>query len=299
MIRMNPPTARFAQPLPLPYRPPYAWRGVLGFLAHRHILGVEHVDDSNYARALEWMHEGVPLTGWLAVAHEPGSEMLSLTLAPGLQPAAQALRDQAARVFGTPCDPVPVDAHLGELAADQPGMRVPGAFDGFEIAVRAIAGQQISVRNARGILARLSQRHGAAVPDAPHGLTHAFPTARRIARLPLEEVIACGLIRIRAEAILSIAREIDAGRLDLHPRAPRDATLTALHAIRGVGDWTVQYVAMRALNEPDAMPTGDAVLKKRLAMADAKALEAHARRWSPWRAHATVHVWRRHETDSA
>ncbi|SAI69422.1 DNA-3-methyladenine glycosidase II [Bordetella ansorpii] len=296
---MNPPIARFAQPLSLPYRPPYAWQGVLGFLAHRHTLGVEHVDNSNYARALEWMHEGAPLTGWLSVAHEPDDGMLSLTLSPGLQPAAQALLGQAMRVFGTQCDPVPVDAHLGEMAVGQPGMRVPGAFDGFEIAVRAIAGQQISVRNARGILARLSQRHGAAVPDAPHGLAHAFPSAQRIARLSLEDVITCGLIRIRAEAILSIAREIEAGRLDLHPRTPRDATLAALRAIRGVGAWTVQYVAMRALNEPDAMPAGDAVLKKRLGMADAKALDAHARRWSPWRAYATVHVWRRDEADKA
>ncbi|WP_144630885.1 DNA-3-methyladenine glycosylase 2 [Bordetella genomosp. 13] len=292
------PASNFAAPptLSLPYRLPYAWGGVLGFLAHRRIDGTEHVDDCNHARALEWMHDGALVSGWITVSHVPERAMLSITPSPSLAAAAPALAARAARVFGTACDPAPIDAHLGDLAASLPGMRVPGAFDGFEIAVRAIAGQQISVRNARAILARMARRHGAPVSDAPHGLTHAFPGAWRMARLSLEEVIACGLIRIRAEAILAIAREIDAGRLDLDPDAPLDATLASLRAIRGVGDWTVQYIAMRALGCPDAMPTGDAVLKKRLAAADAKALAAHAARWSPWRAYATVHVWRQDET---
>ncbi|WP_163018420.1 DNA-3-methyladenine glycosylase 2 family protein, partial [Pseudomonas viridiflava] len=134
---------------------------------------------------------------------------------------------------------------LGPLIGDLHGMRVPGAFDGFEIAVRAVVGQQISVLNARAILGRIAERFGTPVSDAPFGLHHAFPTAQAIAALHYEDLIATGLIRIRAEAIIAVAEEVAAGRILLEPLVPLDETLAELRHIRGIGEWTVQYIAMR------------------------------------------------------
>jgi AraC family transcriptional regulator of adaptative response / DNA-3-methyladenine glycosylase II len=126
-------------------------------------------------------------------------------------------------------------------------------------------------------------------------LTYAFPTADRIAQAPIEDVITTGLIRIRAEAIVAIAREIAQDRLSLEPFSPLDETLAALRKVRGVGEWTVQYIAMRALAWPNAFPDGDAVLKKHLRCVSAAQLTEHAGQWAPWRAYATVHLWRQHE----
>jgi AraC family transcriptional regulator of adaptative response / DNA-3-methyladenine glycosylase II len=287
----QPDTMRFE----LAYRPPYAWRGVLDFLAHRRIEGVEHIGDDVYARAIDVVQGGRRLSGWMSVTHEPRRHALRVTMPAGMQSAVAQILSRARHIFDTNCRPDLVDAQLGELSADLPGLRVPGAFDGFEIAVRAIAGQQISVRNARAILGRLSERFGTKLESAPYGLAYTFPAADRIAQAPIEDVITTGLIRIRAEAIVAIAREIAQGRLSLEPFSPLDETLAALRKVRGVGEWTVQYIAMRALAWPNAFPEGDAVLKKHLGCASAAQLNEYAEPWAPWRAYATVHLWRQHE----
>lgn len=282
----------------LSYRPPFSWEGVLEFLAHRCIRGVEQVSDDTYSRAIELEHGGRRLAGWISVSHAPQRHALVVTVSSSLQPAIAPVLARLRRLFDTGCRPDLVDAHLGALIGDMPGMRVPGAFDGFEIAVRAVAGQQISVINARAILARIAERFGSAVPDAPAGLHHAFPDAQAIAQLAPEQLIGAGLIRIRAEAILAIAQEVAAGRIVLEPLVPLDETLAALRHIRGVGEWTVQYIAMRALGWPNAFPEGDAVLKKHLGCATAAQLNAVASQWAPWRAYATVHVWRQREEEA-
>ncbi len=279
----------------LSYRPPFSWSGVLEFLAHRCIQGVEQVSNDTYSRAIEFEHAGKRLAGWLNVTHAPMRHALVVTVSSSLQSGIAQVLARVRRVFDTGCRPDLVDAHLGPLSADLPGMRVPGAFDGFEIAVRAVAGQQISVLNARAILGRIAERFGSAVSDAPNGLHHTFPDAGAIARLDPEQLIGAGLIRIRAEAIIAIAREVAAGRIILQPLVPLDETLAALRHIRGVGEWTVQYIAMRALGWPNAFPEGDAVLKKHLGCATTAQLNEHASQWAPWRAYATVHVWRQRE----
>ena len=279
----------------LSYRPPFAWRGVLDFLAHRQVRGVEHVGDDRYARIIAFEHAGRPLLGWISVEHAPLRHTLVVTVSASLHYGIAPLLGRVRRLFDTDCRPDLVDAHLGALAADLPGMRVPGAVDGFEIAVRAIVGQQISVANARIVLGRIAERFGTKVPDAPFDLLSAFPTAGDIAQLSAEELIGTGLIRIRAEAIIAIAQAVASGRITLEPLVPLEDTLAALRAIRGVGEWTVQYIAMRALGWPNAFPEGDAVLKKYLGYSAVALLNEHASQWAPWRAYATVHLWRQHE----
>jgi AraC family transcriptional regulator of adaptative response / DNA-3-methyladenine glycosylase II len=160
--------------------------------------------------------------------------------------------------------------------------------------VRAIVGQQVSVTYARTVLARIAERFGEPVAGAPRGLRTTFPDAARIAVVPAEALYAAGITRIRAQAIVALAEEVAAGRIALEPLAPLAETLAALRRIRGVGEWTVQYIAMRSLAWPNAFPQGDAVLKKQLGLTDAAALTRHATQWEPWRAYATLHVWRQH-----
>ncbi|MFJ4145047.1 AlkA N-terminal domain-containing protein [Pseudomonas sp. NPDC089734] len=279
----------------LSYRPPFSWAGVLEFLAHRCIGGVEHVDDEAYTRVIGIELGGRRLSGWIRVIHAPQRHALVVTMSASLQSGIAQVLGRVRRVFDTGCRPDLVDAHLGDLVTALPGMRVPGAFEGFEIAVRAVVGQQISVKQARLILGRMAERFGTPVDEAPDGLHHAFPTAEAMACLEPEDLIATGIIRIRAEAIIAVAREVAAGRIILEPLVPLDETLSALRHIRGIGEWTVQYIAMRALGWPNAFPEGDAVLKKHLGCTTVAKLNEYASQWAPWRAYATVHVWRQSE----
>ncbi|MGI4860965.1 MAG: DNA-3-methyladenine glycosylase 2 family protein [Janthinobacterium lividum] len=281
----------------LGYRPPFSWSGVLSFLSYRCITGVEHIGDDAYVRAVAVPHDARDVTGWISIAHAPQRYAINVTLSASLLPVAAQVLGRVRRLFDLASRPDLIDLHLGELAADLPGMRVPGAFDGFEIAVRAVVGQQITVSNARVILSRIAQRFGTAVA-APSGLTTTFPSAAVVAALPVAALQATGITRIRAEAIVAVANEVASGRIVLEPLAPLQETLAALRRIRGIGEWTIQYIAMRSLGWPNAFPEGDAVLKKQLGCTSAAALNDHANPWQPWRAYATLHVWRRHEARS-
>ncbi|MCO8170181.1 helix-turn-helix domain-containing protein [Pseudomonas sp. 21LCFQ02] len=276
----------------LAYRPPFAWRGVLAFLAQRCIAGVESVEPERYSRLIEVEQGGTRLAGWINVSHVGKRHALQVEVSSSLQPAIVQVLGLVRRVFDTGCRPDLVDEHLGTLVDGLPGMRVPGTFDGFEIAVRAVVGQQISVLRARQILGRIAERYGTPVANAPEGLRHAFPAAHVLVGLEPQALIDCGLIGIRAEAIIEVARQVAAGNIVLEPLVPLQPTLAALRQIRGIGEWTVQYIAMRALGWPNAFPQGDAVLKKYLGCATAGQLDDYASRWAPWRAYAVVHLWR-------
>ncbi|OHV08732.1 DNA-3-methyladenine glycosylase 2 [Kushneria phosphatilytica] len=275
----------------LAYRPPLCWSALLSFLAPRAIEGVEWIEGEHYARTVAIERRGQWHHGWVRVSHVPERHALSVTLPASLHPVIAGVLSRVRRLFDLDCSPEIIDDHLGALAAARPGVRVPGAFDGFEMAVRAIAGQQIRVTQARRILSRLVEQFGEPVAGAPAGLRVAFPEASRIAGLDPEALIGLGLLRQRAEAIIALSREIVAQRLSLAPLMAPDDVLPALRAIRGIGEWTVQYIAMRSLAWPDAFPHGDAVLKKRLGLTSAKALEQYAERWSPWRAYAAIRLW--------
>jgi len=284
----------------LSYRPPYAWNAVLGFLEHRRIDGVEQVIGNAYRRVLMFDTPAGVRTGWMQVANQSERNAVEIAMSASLAAAVPVVLDAVRRVFDLNCRPDIVDPVLGPLAADLPGLRVPGAVDGFEIAVRAIIGQQISVPHARKILMKLCDAFGGPLDPfdaalAGEGLRVAFPAASSFAGAGagrLREI--GGLTQARAATLHALAVEVASERLRLAPLEPLQPTLNGLLAIKGIGDWTAQYVAMRALSWPDAFPAGDLILRRQLGVDTAKQASALAAQWAPWRAYATVHLWRHH-----
>ncbi|KAG8150135.1 DNA-3-methyladenine glycosylase 2 family protein [Burkholderia catarinensis] len=284
---------------PLPYRPPFAWADLMRFLAQRQIDGVERIDACGYARVVELPNRNGDgngrVTGWLSVAHVPQRFALAVTVSPALTPVVPAVLARVRRLFDLDSRPDVIDAHLGELASGSPGLRVPGAFDGLEIAIRAIAGERLAAAQAGTPLpARIAARFGTSVEDAPPGLARALPSAATLAALPLAALEVLGIARETAQAIVSLARAVDDGTLALEPTAPLDATLAALRAMPGFDERAVQYVAMRAMAWPNAFPADDALLPARTERARMPSSAPHAARWAPWRAYAALHVWRLH-----
>ena len=288
--------------LRLGYRPPYDFAATLEFLRGRALPGVETVDGRGYARAF-----GPPeAPGWLRVGPWPGARgernhALRLELHGGQPRLLLDIVGRLRRMFDLDADPrviaatLRADARLGPLVRRRPGLRIPGGWDGFEIAVRAVVGQQVSVAAARTITARLAQRHGAALPGpfAAHGLEHLFPTPETLAEGDLDRI---GLTRARAATVREVARAVLDGRVDFRPEATLDELVARWTALPGIGPWTAQYIALRALGHPDAFPAEDLVLQKTLPAGGdrlaAKALRAHAEAWRPWRGYAAIHLWR-------
>jgi AraC family transcriptional regulator of adaptative response / DNA-3-methyladenine glycosylase II len=280
--------------LRLACRPPYDWAHMLAFLAQRALTGVERVDASGYTRTLA-CGGGQAL---LAVRALAGEEALELRVA-GAPPAALALLASAARrVFDLAADAARIgaelaaDPQLGPLVAERPGVRIPGMWDAFECAVRAVLGQQVSVAAGRTLAMRLVERAGERLREPGDGLTHLFPTPARVAQANLAQL---GLTGARAAAVKSLARAVLERRVDFGA-APAEVA-AALARLPGIGPWTAQYVALRALGDRDAFPYGDWVLRRMAAPAgapplSARELEQRSERWRPWRAYATVHLWR-------
>jgi AraC family transcriptional regulator of adaptative response / DNA-3-methyladenine glycosylase II len=212
--------------------------------------------------------------------------------------AAGSVERDVRRLLDLDADPGAVDATLAAdavlrpLVRSAPGTRVPGAVDGFEIAVRAIVGQQVSVAGARTTLGRIAERFGEPVPEPLGSVSRIFPTPARLAEAPRDGM---GMPGARADAIVAVARAVERGELDLSGEADLSATRERLRAIRGVGAWTEEYVAMRALGDRDAFPVTDLGVRRgfrRLGLADdARSMLEHAERWRPWRASAVIHLW--------
>lgn len=274
----------------LPYRPPFDWPAMLAFLARRTVAGVERVDGERYLRSASIAQGRKRVIGWLSVAHDARRHQLAVTLSPQLDAVKPAIEARLAHVFDIGCDPNEVARALGALARN-PGLRVPGTFDGFEAAVRAILGQQVTVRAAHTIAGRFAAAFGKPV-DGPDGVTVAFPTARDIARLDPVRVAELGVVMQRARAIVAMAQALSDGSLVLDPSAQADASIEALQGIPGIGPWTAQYIAMRALRCADAFPHTDYGVRKALGDCTATAALRQAERWRPWRAYAVMHLWK-------
>ena len=282
--------------LGLPFRPPFDDTALLAFLATRAVPGIEEVSGGVYRRTADLGGSA----GIVEAGVDSGRGLLSLRLR-GLGPAValEAAR-RAARLFDLDADPATIAAHLGAdpllapLLARRPGLRVPGAWDPFETAVRTILGQQVSVRAARTLAARLASRFGRSLDarTARDGLTLLFPRAEELADA---DVVSIGLPSRRAETIRFLAREVALGRIDLGPAASLDEAQRRLAGVPGIGPWTAQVIALRALGEPDALPAGDLGLRKALAeggtLPTIAAVESRAHSWRPWRAYALIHLW--------
>jgi AraC family transcriptional regulator of adaptative response / DNA-3-methyladenine glycosylase II len=283
--------------LELPYRPPLDWDSLLAYLGPRALPGVERVDGGIYRRTLPGA------AAWIEASPARRGPSLELRVhgvgeAPG--PTRDDWTRRARRLFDLDADPRRVrtwlarDPLLAPLVARQPALRVPGAWDGFELAVRAVLGQQVSVRAATTFAGRLVRTCGRALPAprAAEGLTHHFPTPADLARADLTPV---GLTTARQATLRALGAAVSDG-LRLEPGDSAAASLARLRGLPGIGDWTAQYVALRALGDPDALPEGDLSLRRALARdgrpLTAAALRAAAESWRPWRGYAALALWR-------
>lgn len=299
---LSPPTAGTSATAPaltyrLAYHPPYDFAALLDFLRGRALPGVEHVDGASYARMI-----GTPeAPGWLHVTHAPDAQQaLLLTLHGVASNDALPLVMRIRRMFDLDARPHDIaqvlaqDARLATLVAQRPGLRLPSGWSGFEIAVRAIIGQQVSVAAARTLTARLAQQYGYALaqPLAP-GLAHHFPPPEALLDADLTTI---GLMRTRAATVRTVARAVVEGQVDFDNTHALDTFVARWVALPGIGPWTAHYIAMRALGHPDAFPADDLVLQKALpndgSRLTARALSARAVHWRPWRAYAVIQLWR-------
>jgi AraC family transcriptional regulator of adaptative response / DNA-3-methyladenine glycosylase II len=288
--------------LRLAYRPPFDWSEMLRYLATRAIPGVEAIDigAQSYARSVRV----ADAEGWLRVRHLPAKLQLELEVAPQLAPHLMFLLSQVRTQFDLDANPAVIEAHLMQdplLEAQLklvPGLRVPGTFDVFELAVRAVLGQQVSVAGASTLAGRLVQRFGDPINVPFPGVTHHFPRAEILAHAPSAGIAQIGMPTSRAETIRNIAQFAASGGLNLNPACSLQQAVAQLKSVRGVGEWTAQYIALRALRFPDAFPAGDLGLQKAAATVDTpkgrmteKQLLARAADWSPWRGYAVLVLW--------
>jgi AraC family transcriptional regulator of adaptative response / DNA-3-methyladenine glycosylase II len=276
----------------LAYRPPYDWPGLMAFLGARAVQGVEFVDAKGYRRTVRVLHDKREHRGWIEVTPSSRKPALAVALSPSLAKAAPLVLGRVKALMDLSCHPDEVSRALGELAAEQPGVRVPGAFDGFEVAVRAILGQQVSVAAARTLAGRFTAAFGSPVETPFAALAGTFPAPERIAALRAGDIARLGMPGSRAQTVLALARAVAREGLELKPHADIERTLDALRALPGVGEWTAQYIAMRALAWPDAFPHTDLGVMKALGEKRPQKVLAAAEAWRPWRAYAVMHLWR-------
>ena len=276
----------------LGFRPPLDWTALMSFLERRAVDGVEQIDGSVYRRTVRIERAGGRQIGWVAVAPARRSTLLEVRVSASLAGALPLVLARIKRQFDLCCDPEEISNALGVLAQHHPGLRLPGAFDGFELAVRAILGQQVTVRAARTLAGRFAAAFGEPHATPFAGLRWLFPGPARVAALEVSDIAALGIVSARANAIRALARVMAAGELRLDAGAQPEATLERLRRLPGIGEWTAQYVAMRALAWPDAFPHTDYGVLKALGETDPRKALERAAPWRPWRSYAVMHLWK-------
>jgi len=283
-----------AIPLRLDYRPPFDWETLLKFVGDRAIPGVESVREGVYRRTVRIGDK----TGVVAVEHDAARPVLWAYASLSLSGALMPLRARLRALFDLDAHPLAIAEHLGKdpvigkFALARPGLRVPGAFDRFETAVRAIVGQLVSVRAATTLSGRIARAFGDPVSSEGAALDRLFPSADVLARASIDQVASLGFPRARALALIGLARVVAEGSLVLDDDATSpEAKIETFKALPGLGDWTAQYMAMRVLGWPDAFPASDLGVRKALGGAPANAARAMAEPWRPWRGYAVMHLW--------
>jgi len=273
----------------LHFRPPFDWDALLEFLARRAIPGVESVEPDCYRRTISLKGH----SGSLGVSLDNSGQTLEVRIFFPEPRWLFEIAERLRRMFDLAADPREIaerlvaDPLLAKRVENMPGLRVPGCWDGFELAVRAVLGQQVSVSGARTLAGRLVRTFGTQVSTAPP-LTHLFPRADVLAGA---DVAVIGLTKKRAETIRALARAVSEGRIVFSALANVEEFQSRLGELAGIGNWTAQYIAMRALGDPDAFPAGDLGLLRGASLRSERELARRAEVWRPWRAYAAMHLW--------
>jgi AraC family transcriptional regulator of adaptative response / DNA-3-methyladenine glycosylase II len=281
--------------LQLSYRPPYDWQGVLRFLAARALKGVEHVTDVSYARTVQLGGA----KGWIKVTQSKKKHALMVEFTHSLTPALPALLSRLRALFDLNARPDLIARHLRKDAClksavkANPGLRVPGAFNGFQLGVRAILGQQVTVKAATTIAGRFVEAFGEPIVTPIAELNRLTPAPARVAAATVDDIARHGILAARSRSIIALAgmQESSAFCLDGGPHHNPDDVIRRLTGLPGIGQWTAHYIAMRAMRWPDAFPKEDIAVRNSLGGVTAKEAEALSQSWRPWRSYAVMHLW--------
>ena len=274
----------------LGFHPPYSWDALLAFLSDRLITHVEHLDKGHYLRSLTLESMGKTYVGWVDVSLSPHKPALRVTISSSLSAAIPQTLERVGRLFDVSCNPQNIPSVVRALYPVA-GLRVPGAVDGLEVGVRAIVGQQVSIKAARTLVGRIAQRFGGTVDTPNTMVTKTFPNAQILAHCICSDLTATGITTKRAASIIALAQAVATQTIVLSPEAPVPQTIAKLQELPGIGEWTAQYIAMRALSWPDAFPHTDLGVKHALGERRPKKILTLAESWRPWRAYATMALW--------
>ncbi|ANR80858.1 DNA-3-methyladenine glycosylase 2 [Kosakonia sacchari] len=269
----------------LHWRKPYDWAWMFDFLRARAVAGVEEIGASRYVRTFHYHgHRGL-------ITAEPdlAAATLKVTLSDGLMPVAEHCLARLRCLFDLDCDAETVNTALGSLGAARPGLRLPGSMDPFEQAVRAILGQLVSVAMAAKLTAKVAQRFGEPLADAP-GMS-CFPMPEQLARAQPEELKALGMPLKRAESLIFLAQTVCDGTFPLSPPADVEQGVKALQTWPGIGRWTANYFALRGWQAKDVFLPDDYLIKQRFAGMTPAQIRRYAACWQPWRSYALLHIW--------
>ena len=246
------------------------------------------MDTEKYMRTM--LVDGI--SGWVSVSLDKKQQSLKVVLSASLAPKFLQVLSRLKRLFDLHAKPELIDERLGKLAVKNPGLRVPGACDSFEIAVRAILGQLVSVQTASNFARKVAEKYGAKI-ETPHPeLYLSTPQATELAKARASDLMAMGIMEERSNALISFARVYAQGKLHLHPGADYETTVLELMALPGIGRWTAEYIAMRCLAFPDAFPFGDLGIKKALKLTNHREIRLAVEPYRPWRAYAAMHLWK-------
>lgn len=275
------------------FRPPYLWQKMLDFLAFRALTGVEHIDADVYARTIELNGQ----VGEFSVSCDHDSNRLVINASKSLISQVGNLIKLIERVFDLGCRPDQIASDLsaaglpGNYQLRNLGLRLPGSFSGFELILHAVLGQQITVKAATTLCRRFCEAFCASYQGANPALTLLPPDPKVVATLSVDDIAPLGIISRRAQAIIHLAQMIDSGQLNLNYGSDPNATGELLQTVKGIGPWTANYITMRALSWPDALPKEDIALRNALGRVTPKQVLQTAEAWRPWRSYACLHLW--------
>lgn len=279
--------------LSLAYWPPYDFHHILKFIKARLLIGIEHVTENNYFRAVQIDQ----YQGWIRVTEQLNDNCLLLEISDSLKQVILIIIERVYNIFDLKINPQIINSHLAkdpllaQIVINNPGLRVAGAFDGFELAIRAILGQQISVKAANNLMSKFIANYADPIIIPCSNINFISLKPKIIAKLSVTELTKLGIIQNRAKTIIKLAELVDNKQLDLNDHNQPIQTINQLLTIAGIGPWTAHYIAMHALGWRDAFPKEDIILRKALGAISAKQAEILAQAWQPWRSYATIQLW--------